>query len=131
MKTVLIQRKLQDGSIQELSVPVIVVGLNRNFLNKVIKWSSYRYETWKKKEVVEHIFKAMNEKGFKQKRYNDKKEIEEVTITTDCFHSGSYCECSSMTRKGTYYVDYLKRVLIDCVESNSGEIHKIYQAYEF
>lgn len=131
MEQVLIERKLRDGKIQQLNVFPIPSRLSKTFLNKVIAWSSSRYESWKKKEVVDHIFIAMIENGFKQKRYNNENQIEEVTITNDYFHSGSYCECSNMTRKGTYYLDYSKRILLDIDDKDSGEITKVYSAYNF
>lgn len=128
---VLIERKLQNGTMQQLNIAVVTSRLSRSFLNKIIKWSSSRYESWKKHEVIEWIYTAMQNGGYQQRRFNDKNEIEEVKLTTDYFHSGSYCECSSMTRKGTYYVDYSKKVLIDCDDADSNEITKVYAAYQF
>lgn len=129
--TVLIERTLQNGTKQQLNIAVVTSRLSKSFLNKIIKWSSSRYETWKKHEVVEHILFGMKNGGHTKKHYDDKMNIIEKTFTTDYFHSGSYCECSSMTRKGTYYVDYSKKVLIDCDDADSNEITKIYAAYQF
>ena len=129
--TVLIKRKLQDGTIQQLNIVAVKSRLTKSFLNKIIKWSSSRYETWKKREVVERIFDAMQDGGYIQRHFNDKQEIEETKHTTDYFHSGSYCECSSMTRKGTYYIDYSKKILIDCDDAHTNEITKVHAAYQF
>src|SRR5574343_466735 len=125
-----VKHTLRDGSIQVLNVETIPSKMTKSWLNKIISWSSSRYESWKKKDVVEEILKGLKQGYTTRNKWNG-----EILITVkeyqDYFHSGSYCECSSMTRKGTYYVQYDQRVIIDCDDTDSGEITKVYKAYKF
>lgn len=120
METIIIERELvgnRRGEIQTLTINAIPVKLSKSFLNKVIKWSSSRHELWKKHEVIDCILKGIQSGDVKGK-------------TSSYFHSGTYCECSNMSRKGTYYVDYPKRVLLDIDDNDSGFITNVYAAYK-
>ena len=77
------------------------IKLTKNNLNKIIKWSPSRYNNFKKSEVVDLIIKGMNEG-----KLNDQEEY--------FFHSGSYCECSSMSRQAEYVVNFRNKTIVDC-----------------
>lgn len=125
-----IKHTLKDGSIQVLNVDTIPSKITKSWLNKIISWSSSRYESWKKGEVVDHILTGLKQGYSIRKTWKDG-EVVDIHDYSDYFHSGSYCECSSMTRKGTYYVYYDQRVILDCDDKDSGEITKVYKAYKF
>ena len=102
------------------------IKLNKTNLNKIIKMSSSRYNTHSKKDNVEFILKCMKQ-GFYYDGYTN---IEEMFFT-----SGSYCECSAMTRSGEYIVNFKNKTIIDCltdeiVEEPGYKILKIYQEYK-
>lgn len=102
------------------------IKLNKSNLNKIIKMSSSRYNTHSKKSNVEFILKCMNQ-GF-YKMGDD--IVEEMFFT-----SGSYCECSAMTRSGEYIVNFKNKTIIDCltdeiVEEPGYKINKIYQEWK-
>ena len=77
------------------------IKLNKSNLNKIIKWSTSRYNNFKKSDVIELIIKGMNE-GI----LNGREEY--------LFHSGSYCECSSMSRFSEFAVDFKTKTIIEC-----------------
>jgi len=125
-----IDKKLRNNEFQTIEFDAEKVKLTKTFLNKAIKWSSSRYEPWKKKDVVEHIYKAMSNEGAEviSEGWHEKIITQKPN---DLFHSGSYCQSGSLTRHGTYYVDYEKKVLLDIQDNHSGEIVKIHKAYTF
>lgn len=63
--------------------------LSKSFLNKFIKWSSSRYNEYKKAEVVDAAYKILSGE------WEDSVQV---------YHSGSFCQCSTMTETGTYLV---------------------------
>ena len=77
------------------------IKLNKSNLNKIIKWSTSRWNNFKKSDVVELIIKGMNEG-----KLNGQTEY--------LFHSGSYCECSSMSRFSEYVVNFENKTIIEC-----------------
>lgn len=127
---VIIERELTNGEVQQITLTPEPIRLTKTALNKMIKWSSSRYESWKKKEVVNHILKSMNDGHSYCSEYVNG-EWKKVPTYNDYFHSGSYCESGSLTRHGTYYIDYKARVLIDCSDNHSGEITKVHKSYKF
>lgn len=112
---------------------IIKTKLTKSFLNKTIKWSTSRYNVWKKGEVVNTIITGMKDGGVWCKHWkegyclqwqitreieplNGKERIEYLQTEFE-FKSGSYCECSSMTRTGTYHVNFTDKTLKD-IENN-------------
>lgn len=110
-------------TITALEVPASIEHLNltKSAIHKIIFWSTSRYNTMKKSSVVNEIFKAMKEGGVWivhwKDTYSDKwqtraiaplmgKERIEYCVTLRQYSSGSYCECSTMTRAGTYTVNF-------------------------
>lgn len=84
------------------------VKLTKTFLNKFIKWSTSRYNEYRKIDVIKIIFK-----GFTEGKTG--KEI---------YGSGSYCQCSAMTGLYDYLVDYDNKVIIKGYIDNNGVIQK-------
>lgn len=66
------------------------VKLTKTLLNHIIRWSSSRYNEYKKPEVVEIAYKILSGE------WEDSIQV---------YSSGSYCECSAMTHTGTYLVN--------------------------
>lgn len=101
----------------------IGVNLTRAFLGNVIKWSSSRYEVTKKKDVIDTIYKGMNQGYVKR---------DNRIILQEKWFSGSYCQCSSMTRKGEYLADYSNRLLVEChFSGHDDEIKEVFSIYKF
>jgi hypothetical protein len=107
---------------------IIKTKLTKSFLNKTIKWSTSRYNVMKKPDVINEIVKGMNNGGlwitdFKE-TYQYKYQTRDITplkgmerieyLKTEWeYSSGSYCECSSMTTTGTYFVNFADKSLKD------------------
>jgi hypothetical protein len=105
----------------------VIVPLSKSAVSKTINWSSSRYNTMKKSGVVDEVYSGMLNGGVWilawKETYSDKwktRDIEplagkpriEYLLTEREYSSGSYCECSSMTRAGTYRVDYEEKTIL-------------------
>ena len=112
----IIKRELYDKTFQEIDLSnelIQIIKLNKSNLNKIISWSSSRYETQRKFEVINQIYNNM---------INNQ-------ILNDYFHSGSYCESGSCSQKGTYYIDYGKKLILDIIDNDNYKITKILNIY--
>jgi hypothetical protein len=112
---------------------IIKSNLTKSTLNKIIKYSSSMYNAWKKGEVVNTIITGMKEGGVWYPHWKSNYSLQwqitrdiaplkgmdriEYLQTEFKFSSGSYCECSSMTRTGTYHVNFTDKTLKD-IENN-------------
>lgn len=104
--------------------------LSKHILNRIIKWSTSKHETMRKPEVVARIINGI-EAGFLIQQVYDDGHYYDKIIYSEWYISGSYCECSSLTRKGTYYVDYRQGLVLDVQQKGDGSIEKINHSYIF
>jgi hypothetical protein len=49
--------------MENTEIRTVEVKLNKSILNSIIKWSSSRYNSYKKKDVVDRIHKGMIDGG--------------------------------------------------------------------
>lgn len=122
---------MNTADVLEPAAPVIkkavVVPLTKIAISKIINWSSSRYNTMKKSEVVNEVYSGMLDGGIWilawKETYPHKwktRDIEplagkpriEYLLTEREYSSGSYCECSSMTRAGTYRINYEEKTIL-------------------
>jgi hypothetical protein len=101
--------------------------LTKSAISKIVNWSTSRYNTAKKSEIVKEIYDGMLNGGIWRIGWKEgyslkwkTRDIEplmgdpriEYLVTEIEYSSGSYCECSSMSRTGTYQVNFENKTII-------------------
>jgi hypothetical protein len=81
-----------------INIGVDKMKLTKSFLNKFIKWTSSRYNEYKKLEAINIILA-----GFKEGRTG--KLI---------YHARSYCPCSNMAGLYDYLIDFDNKEIVKC-----------------
>lgn len=96
------------------------IKMNKTNLNKIIKWSSSRYNTSSKKRAIEWALKCLKD-GFY--------EVCDEKIYSIVLSSGSYCECSAMTTTGEYVIDLKDKIIREVSLNLQNEIEKTYNEW--
>jgi hypothetical protein len=96
------------------------IKLNKSNLNKIIKWSTSRYNVCSKKRAIEWALKCLND-GFY--------EIADEKRYSIILSSGSYCECSAMTTTGEYVIDLKEKIIREVTLNLENEVEKIHKEW--
>lgn len=119
--------------------------LTKTFLNKFIKWTTSRYNEFKKQDVVDEIYTGLKEGCIKvlmwkphtinfdyieMSSLNGKPRIYRL-IYKRIYGCGSYCPCSSMGSGYDYIVDFKEKSIIKGLVGDDGKIIKIIEKINF